>query len=174
MLAKEVKTILSSFVEYASKLTEQPIIKSVTSLIAGLLFTIFGPWTDTFTALLIVTVLDTVTGVWQARNEGSLKASVLRDKTFVKACVYLILLALGYQVQKATQSVAFVSEMALQLFTVYLMLGEVISTLQHLESISGRRFKLLSPKEGIEEILKARLSQEQISREGNANVNREG
>lgn len=71
-------------------------------LLGGFLLWALGPWREGYGVLLALVVLDTLTGVWAARQEGrSIRSAVMKVRGLSKLFLYFTVLLLGGLVDRA-------------------------------------------------------------------------
>ena len=140
----------------------------IIKLLISILLTLFGPWNGAYQALLIVMLVDFVTGIWAAVKHRRLSSSVARQKTVAKLMAYSITLLGVSQLEAIIKlyPVAIGSGYTLYTAILYLATTEVISILENIEKITGFRLKPFTPARDILEGLSEELPNGQPKREG--------
>lgn len=123
---------------------KQALIRVLMALLA-----VFAPIQDALLVVMLLTILDLITGLIAARKRGEKITSSGLKRTIIKTCVY-----------ETTVMLAFLTETHLvgdliplvKICTAYIGITELKSVLENLDSISGMSLlktlvKKLSPKD---------------------------
>lgn len=113
-------------------------------LLGAGLISLFGPWRDAHAALLVVIMLDFVTGVIAAAKHGRLSSAVAKQKAVSKLLAYMGVLIAAYQLERVIVGSPFTfgADYTLSAATLYLVATEVMSILENLERITGMRLRI--------------------------------
>jgi len=65
-------------------------------VLLGLLAWLYGPWQEAYGVLIVLVVLDAITGVWASRREGrTIRSAILRTKSLTKVGFYAMTLMMA-------------------------------------------------------------------------------
>jgi phage-related holin len=132
------------FMELAAHLAEAWPAK----LGLALLVTLFGPWRDAYGALLIMLILDFITGVGAALKEHTASSAIARQKTVAKIVGYTVVLAATYQLERAVDGSPYQlgADFTLSAVLIYLIGTELLSLIENTERLTGLNLRVFSGK----------------------------
>ena len=121
--------------DFISKLSaflfEYWAFKLVFSVFAYFVFQLFGVLNDGHTAVAILIVVDTITGVWFAASRGELRSRKLFRGTFSKVCLYALFVVAIHQIVVISPKFQFLQDWS------FLFLGatELLSIVENLHGV---------------------------------------
>lgn len=112
-------------------------------LLAALAMALIGPWQVSYTALVILMMLDLILGVVRAWSERRLSPEIARRKTVLKLVTYWGLLIAAYQLQRISETsetlLKALSNYTVDVTVAYLAVTEFVSVLRHVSAMTGGR-----------------------------------
>lgn len=118
-------------------LTEHWLLKLVISVVAYIVFQLFGALNEGHSAVAVLIVIDTIAGFWRAARQGRVRSHRLFIGTFSKVCMYALFVVAIHQIVVISEKFQFLQDWS------FLFLGatEMLSIIENLHDLG-----LLLPK----------------------------
>lgn len=115
-------------------------------LLGAVAISLFGPWREAHAALLVVVLLDFITGTIAAAKHGRLSSAIAKQKAVAKLLAYSAVLIATYQLERVISGspYSFGADYTLAAAILYLVVTEVLSILENLERVTGLKLRVFS------------------------------
>ncbi|MBB6099381.1 phage-related holin [Deinobacterium chartae] len=109
-------------------------------ILPQLLGELFGPWNETYAALLLLVGVNTLTALWVARTRGPWRPRAALEALAVKALAYLPVLIAARQIERVVgfTGLHWAADFTLGAAALYLALTEMLGVVENVHRASGR------------------------------------
>lgn len=112
-------------------------------MLGSILIYLIGGWKLSYSALMILLVVDLILGIWRAIRERRANPAIARNKTIAKLGFYWALIIAAHQlglIAKESGLEGLGDEAPLSITMLYLGATEFISVIRHISVLSGHNF----------------------------------